>query len=294
MARQGFCLPARSEEHRGVSRAWTLGAGLLAGWLLGRAFPSAGRWRSPGLIRSGRGRLGLDEQLRACEERLQNLASQVLLAEERERRALAVRLHDDVGQSLVVAKMRLDALPASPAAEQVREVRDEVCQLIDEALGQARSLTCDLSPPILYEVGLAAALQWLAAQCQRRHGLRLEVDAHLPPGSVDEEIRILLFQVARELVMNVVKHARASAVAVALSRHGARVRVRVEDDGVGFCLEEVDLLRADEMKFGLFSIRERVAHYGGSFDLRSRPGEGTRVEVEVPLWVGTAPGGGRR
>lgn len=258
---------------RTVSR-WHLGVGFFTGWLLARliAIPHPTH-------RTRR----LDRELRDCEERLRNLASQVLLAEERERRALAVRLHDDVGQSLVVAKMRLDSLPPSPSAEQVWEVRDEVLQLIDEALGQARSLTCDLSPPILYEVGLTAALKWLAAQCQRRHGLSLEVNADVPPGTLGEERRILLYQVARELVMNIVKHARSTRASMTLSRHGSSVQLRVEDNGVGFCPEQVELLRDDEMKFGLFSIRERVTHYGGRFELRARPGEGTLIQIDLPI-----------
>lgn len=254
---------------------WHLGVGFLAGWLLARLNEGAAPHR----------RRRLERELRDCEERLRSLASQVLLAEERERRALAVRLHDDVGQSLVVAKMRLISLQPSPSAAQVREVRAEVLQLIDDALGQARSLTCDLSPPILYEVGLTAALQWLATQCQRRHGLSLEVNADVPPGTLGEERRILLYQVARELVMNIVKHARSTWASVTLSRHGSSVHLRVEDNGVGFCPEQVAHLRDDQMKFGLFSIRERVTHYGGRFALRAQPGEGTLVEIDLPIRV---------
>lgn len=273
MARRSFDSQVPSRRYVRAGLSWRLGIGFLLGCLVGRMATS----------RSRHGGAGADRELRECQERLRSLASQVLLAEERERRCLAVRLHDNVGQALVVAKMRLVALPASPSADQVREVRDEVLQLIDEAMGQARSLTCDLSPPILYEVGLSAALKWLAAQYERRHGLNLAVNADVPPGTLGEERRILLYQVARELIMNIVKHARSTEAGVTLSRHGSRIQLRVEDKGVGFCPEQIEHLRHDQMKFGLFSIRERVTHYGGTFQLRARPGEGTLVEIELPI-----------
>ena len=158
---------------------------------------------------------------------------------------------------------------------------DEVRRLVEQTIQYTRSLTFELSPPILYDLGFEAAVEWLAEMMQEQHGLRIEVQSDKGPKPLDDEIRVLLFQAVRELLVNVIKHAQASQVRVAIDREGADLRIKVEDNGVGLpiSLDAPPTGRG----FGLFSIRERLKHLGGHLKAESEPGQGTRVTLLVPL-----------
>ena len=222
-----------------------------------------------------------EEQLLAHQAQLQALASDLVLTEERERRYLAVELHDRIGQALAVSKIKLGGLQASAFSTELAGSLEEVRMLVDQTIQDTRSLTFDLSPPILYELGLEAAVEWLAEQMQEQHGLQIDVedDGQLKP--LDDDARVLLFRAVRELLVNVVKHARARHTEVAIQRDGDDIRIRVEDDGIGFEPLKIDThMRAG---FGLFSIEERLHLLGGSFQLESAIGHGTRVVLAAPL-----------
>ncbi|MDY6917007.1 MAG: sensor histidine kinase, partial [Chloroflexota bacterium] len=157
---------------------------------------------------------------------------------------------------------------------------DEIAGLLDRAVQDTRSLTFDLSPPILYELGLGPALEWLVERVQEEHGIRavFEDDGkHKPLG---DDARAFLFRAVRELLMNVARHAHARTVTVAVSRSNDSIRVEVTDDGVGFHVSEREWKTRG---FGLFSIRERMTDLGGDVDVQSEPEKGTRVTLTVPL-----------
>jgi signal transduction histidine kinase len=139
-----------------------------------------------------------------------------------------------------------------------------------------------LSPPILYDLGFEAAVEWLADTVREQHGILVQVskDAHHKP--MNDEIRVLLFQAVRELLFNVVKHAKAQVVKVSLDRERMNLRVQVADDGVGLGIDPKSAAAAAQ-GFGLFSIRERLKHLGGNMEVESEPGRGTRVTLTVPL-----------
>ena len=145
---------------------------------------------------------------------------------------------------------------------------------------QTRSLTLELSPPILYEIGLEAAIEWLAERTQRDHGLLATVCDDGQSKPLPEEFRAELFNAVRELLFNVVKHARAKSVGIRLSRCGDMYEIVIEDDGIGF---EANMQVATSSGFGLFSIRDRISHLGGRFQVDSAPGRGCRVTLQVPL-----------
>jgi signal transduction histidine kinase len=150
-------------------------------------------------------------------------------------------------------------------------------QQLAAAVETARSLTADLSPPMLFTSGLAAALQWLGARMLELHGLNVVVVADAGAEPQGEGSRILIFQSVRELLFNVVKHAGVDEALVVLSRiDGARIQLRVEDAGKGFVQAHVP---APSGSFGLFSIRERLTHMGGTMRIKSAPGQGTRVTL---------------
>ncbi|MHB9133627.1 MAG: CHASE4 domain-containing protein [Armatimonadota bacterium] len=219
-----------------------------------------------------------EQAIRRYQERLRALASDVALAEETERRRIAGDLHDHIGQSLVACRLMLgtlkDTLPSSEVQAQLEEVR----ALLEQAVQWTRSLTMDLSPPILHEFGLVAAIHWLAEQCQERHGLLVCVNDNgaLPPRQT--EANVMLFRVVRELLLNVVKHAQTSQATVTITTSVLEYRIVVEDDGIG-----VAPGAERQNGFGLFSIRERLHYLGGQVTIESEVSHGTRVVITMPI-----------
>jgi len=224
-----------------------------------------------------------EARIRAYQERLRSLASQLSLTEERERRRIADALHDRVGQTLALCKIKLGPLRRSASSTDLAEPLDEINQYIEEIIRDTRSLTFELSSPILYQLGLEAAVEWLTEQTQARHGISAYFENDGQPKPLDDDIRVLLFQAARELLMNVVKHAQAQSVEVSMQRVGGHVQISVEDDGVGFNVLPIGHHWSEIKGFGLFSIRERLDHLGGQLKISSQPGQGTQVTLVAPL-----------
>jgi signal transduction histidine kinase len=175
-----------------------------------------------------------DESLQ-YQSQLRSLSSQLSITEERERRRIATELHDRIGHALTNASMRLSRLrnPAVSEAD-AKRLADEVHGLIEQSIQDTQTLTFELSPPILYDLGLEAAIDRLAEQAQSQHGITVNCVDDMASKPSDESLRVLLFQAARELLFNVVKHARASRATISTSRQGEFVSVAIEDDGVGF------------------------------------------------------------
>ena len=218
-----------------------------------------------------------NQELLAHQTKLQSLAAELSTAEERERRRIATVLHDAIGHALAVAVLKLRADPDIATPEQ-----QHACELIEQAIQHTRSLTLQLSPPILYELGLGPAIEWLAEQFEKQHRLRIPVDDRLDEDVIDEEVRVLIFNAVRELLVNVVKHARAESASVAVTGDAGRILVTVSDDGVGF---DPQAPYSPAGAFGLFNIRERLGHVGGSFSIESSPGRGCTVRLDAPLEV---------
>ncbi len=217
-------------------------------------------------------------------EQLKSLASQLSLTEERERYRLATVLHDQVGQSLVFSKLKLDEIHKSVSGQELAKTVEEICGHIAQVIEDTRTLTFDLSSPILYELGFEAAVaEWLTDEIEQKHGIETVFENDRQPKPLDDNIRTVLFRNVRELLVNVVKHAQAHNVKVCVHRVDGNIRVSVEDDGVGFDPVDVTSHAAKRAEFGLFSIREQLAQLGGSIDMASRPGQGTRVTMTVPL-----------
>ena len=228
-------------------------------------------------------RRGAEAKLVDYQERLRSLASQITLAKERERRRIAVLLHDQIGQKLAVTYIKLGQVSGlSPQA--LEAAVGEIRQVVKHAIQDAKSLTFQISSPILYELGLEAAVEWLTEELQSQHGTVAYFDDDLQPKPLEEDLRVLLYQAVSELLLNVVKHARARHVQVSIWREGETLRLGVYDDGVGFDTAAIrKRWGRREGGFGLFSIRERLRSYGGGLEVESRPGFGTQVVMTVPL-----------
>jgi len=217
--------------------------------------------------------------LTESQRRLRALTSELNLTEQRERRRLAGELHDYLAQLLVVGRMKIGQALQRIGQGEPREQLVEADQVLDESLTYTRSLVAQLAPPVLQQFGLSAALSWLGEEF-RRHGLSVAVQAppEAPPLSADQAG--LLFQSARELLMNVVKHAKTEAAFVALHCDDRHLILTVQDKGAGF--DQV-LEQEAKDKLGLFSVRERMHALGGSFTLDSSPGAGTLATFTLPL-----------
>jgi signal transduction histidine kinase len=245
-----------------------------------------------GLLEDITERKRAEEQLKAYQKRLRSLASQLALAEERARRRAAIALHDDVGQTLALARLKLAELAdASPRKEFAARVL-AVHEMIAQALKRARSLTFELSPPVLYELGFDDAIGWLIEEFQRQHPIRWEFRGARLSRPLANDIRVTLFQGVRELLVNILKHAGAKTVRVRLEYRSGEARVHVQDDGVGFAADELRTNPKALAGFGLFSVRERLESLGGRLEIDSRPGGGTRVTLAAPLTSRDVPSTG--
>jgi PAS domain S-box-containing protein len=222
-----------------------------------------------------------EEKIHEYQERLQRMAFDAAVAEERERRRIAVDLHDQIGQSLALARMKLESTRyAIPGAS--RHVLEEAAELLSQSIAHVRTLTFDLSPPILYDLGLREALSWLVEDIETRWGITVQLDADPGPVPLDEAPAALVFRAVRELLMNVFKHARSRAASVTLLRRDDYVEIDVQDQGIGFDVEDTTA-RHSGRGFGLFSVREQIGRLGGRVEITSGPGRGTSVVLRVPL-----------
>jgi PAS domain S-box-containing protein len=225
-----------------------------------------------------------EEKVKADRAQLKSLASQLTLAEERERRRLAIELHDRISQSLVISKIKLEALRKCGYGEKLDKAIEEVCNSIGQTIQHTRTLTFDLGSPVLYELGFEMAVsEWLTSQIQGKHGLAVEFEDDGRPKPLEDDVRILLFRDVRELLINVVKHANAHKVKVSIRKLGKQICVTVEDDGAGFDPAETISMAAKRGEFGLFSIRERLEDLGGHLQIDSTPGRGCKVTMTAPL-----------
>jgi PAS domain S-box-containing protein len=226
-------------------------------------------------------------ELRQYQGRLKALASQLTLAEENERRSIAADLHDHVGHALALARMQLNGvLEAQSEVERKMLVKD-ISHILLKSLQDTRSLIFELSSPTLNEIGLSAAiLEWLEERIEKRYGLKTafvdDIDEKLRK-TLDDSMRAVLFRNVRELLTNVIKHAKAGNVSVHLKSENRWVNVIVEDDGVGFDPQASPPEGEEKGGYGLFSIRERMADMGGSFDIQSEPGKGCRAVLMAPV-----------
>lgn len=222
-------------------------------------------------------------EISAYQQKLRSLASELALTEERERRRLAADLHDHIGQILALAQIKLGALRQESDSTDAQSTVGEIREYISQAIRYTRSLTFELGLPVLYDLGLEAAVEWLAEQFQEQHHLEINVTRDGQPKPLSEAASLLVFRVLRELLGNVVKHAQASRVDISVIRQNDFLNLEVRDNGIGFEAGEVTAKWGRSAGYGLFSIRERLNHLGGFLEVTSRPKQGTSATIMVPL-----------
>ncbi len=226
---------------------------------------------------------GIEEQASA----LRRLASELSLAEVRERRRIAEDLHDHLAQYLALIRMKLSNFQGNTMFCGYEQDLIEIQQLLDTAINYTRHLTMAISPPMLYQLGLVPALEWLAEEYSRRHRLNITVTARQRMIDIDEDLRGIIYRSVRELLLNAVKHAEAKNVGITIVADDDRLELTIADDGKGFDPSGINSAR--EKGFGLFSIHERLKYLGGDLQVQSRPGAGTTILFRCPVRRETLP-----
>jgi two-component system, chemotaxis family, sensor kinase Cph1 len=219
-------------------------------------------------------------------DQLRALVADLEATEDRQRRQIARDLHDDLGQTLAAARIRLTTL-CDDSRDDVRTRANEVSTLIDRASGAIRSLASQLAPDVLHELGLIPALEWLAEDMERTFGLKVNMvdDGH--PKPLAQETRSILYRAVRELLINVSRHAQTDSATMESECQDDLIVIRVSDSGIGF--DAATVLAESRGGLGLISLQGRLAMIGGSAKVHSTPGAGSHSVLTAPLARADAP-----
>ncbi|MFA7280470.1 MAG: PAS domain S-box protein [Sterolibacterium sp.] len=229
--------------------------------------------------------IDLEQKVRQRTAQLRTLSKRLTMAEDKERRNLSQDLHDDLGQILAMVKLKLtslELLSAEDSRETLQTQVKELEALVDQANRSVRSLSLQLSPPVLHQLGLVPALEWLAEELQRAHDLNINVSDDGQPKPLGQASSNALFRAVRELLLNVYKHAKIDRADLDISVVDDRLLLSVSDRGVGFDVTKAVTPTAAG-GYGLFSVRERIGYIGGEMHIDSSPGDGTVVVLSLPL-----------
>lgn len=223
------------------------------------------------------------EKLRISQKQLRALAAELSISEERERRKIAGELHDRIGPSLSLVKIKLGELREDSFSTESDQIISHIEQLISQTIQDTRTLIFEISPPILQELGFTAAVNWLAEKISKEHNINVVVESKNKIASAMNDINIILYRAVRELLINIVKHSKARKATILIRRENNHLYLKIDDDGIGFKGTkrggEGDYLKG----FGLFNIKESIIHHGGVFNIDSKPDFGTYAEIKVPL-----------
>lgn len=222
-------------------------------------------------------------RLKAFRNKLRKLLAKTTKQEEQHRRAIAANLHDTIGQALAAMKMKLLSLHGEAIFYGLEEEIDEIRTLLERTIKSTRSLTSEISSPIIYELELSASIPWLVEKFSDKHHIPVAFTTAGDMTKISEQIRLTVFRSCRELLNNVVRHARASKISVTLIRDRDRLFLKVEDNGSGFSVNEWKRKVLHEDSFGLFNVREQILELGGTLDIESEPGKGTVIIATMSL-----------
>jgi PAS domain S-box-containing protein len=252
-------------------------------WLSWSSFPYPDHQLIFSVVRDVTEQKEAETKVMDYQDRLRSLSNQLALVEDRQRQQLATAIHDGLAQQLFGVRAQVTLLKYPDKLSDYEAVVQETLDILDETMKEARNLSFELFPPVLHEVGLEAALTWLAHQFNLRTGLPCSVTVEGEGEELPEDLRAMAYQSVRELLNNVYKHAEATEVNISLNHVPDYLTVLVDDNGVGFDISPDQAPRiSEETGFGLFSIRERLRSVGGRMLVDSRPGKGCRVFLSIP------------
>jgi signal transduction histidine kinase len=239
-----------------------------------------GKWE---LLKDGERKLA-ERKLLAYQWQLKSLASELALVDEKEKHRIAVEMREKATQTLIASKVKLETLSKSMSSEEFRNTVDEVRQLLSATTRDLQSLSLEINSPTLYELGFENGVACLLEeQIDGKNAIKskFEDDGQVKP--LSDDVKILLFRSVRDLLSNVIKHSHAQNVKVSIRKVGNQIKVRIEDDGVGFNPSEIAQRKGNQHGSGHFSIGVRLRELGGYLEIDSKPEQGCRVTMTAPL-----------
>lgn len=210
-------------------------------------------------------------------------ASQIINAQEQERKRIARELHDETSQVLTSLLISLAVLEESITTQEARDRIGETRQLAHRTLRAVRNMSIDLRPSALDDLGLLPALRWYVKEYQQKFHIEVDLQANGFKGRLPSEMETVLYRIVQESLTNIAKHAQAHTVSIVLREDGEAVYATIVDDGIGFDLEQLQRTPNQERGLGLAGMHERALLLNGSLNIESRPGHGTRIAVRIPL-----------
>ena len=222
-----------------------------------------------------------EEVLRTSGQQLREFAARLESVREEERKRVAREINDELGQALTILKLdlswMLSKMPRSQR-EQRKKMKSVVAQ-VDETIERVRKIASDLRPSILDDLGLIAAIEWQLAECQKRTGIKGRLHSNIEKTNFDPDRSAAIFRVVQEALTNVVRHAKASTVRVNLKSEDEILKIFIADNGRGITEVEIKDLKS----LGIVGMKERIVRVGGAFNIQSRRGHGTRIEISIPV-----------
>ena len=228
-----------------------------------------------------------EQEILDYQKRLKAMTSQITLSEEKERRRFAEYLHDEIGQYLFASQMHLKLLKDALTTTEHVKTLDKVLHNIEQMIDKSRFLTFEMSSPVLYELGLEKALEWLAENIHEQYNIVVSIEDDKQEKPLDDDIKFFLYRAVRELLTNVIKYAQTKKAIVSLRKDNATIRICVEDNGVGFNSSPEYSYDYTNKGFGLFHIKERLEQFGGQLEIESQPNRGTHITLVAPLRTST-------
>lgn len=223
------------------------------------------------------------EQVNSGRERLLFLSQQLMEVQENERRHIARELHDEIGQALTAVKVNLQTISRLSGTAELIPHMEESIGLIDRTIQQVRNLSLDLRPSLLDDLGVVSTLRWYIDRQAQRAGLDAHFNANLSEERLPAEIETACFRIVQEALTNVVRHANANKVSVAILQFDNELEVVIRDDGIGFDVDKVKVRSAGDTTLGLLGMKERVELVGGQIEIRSSQAYGTEICAHFPL-----------
>jgi PAS domain S-box-containing protein len=222
------------------------------------------------------------EKINEYQKKLKNLYFELTIAEEKERRKIAEYLHDGLGQTISIASIKLSSIARGELSPAVKKTIEESAELLRNAINESRTLVYDLSPPILYELGLIAAIKWKLDQIEKKFSVITDFRFEENSITLETDIKILIFRMICELLNNAIKHAHADLITVEIVNNSQNIVISVIDNGKGFDLSR-GITLSELSGFGLFIINERLDALQGSMQIDSEPSKGSKITIIVPI-----------
>jgi signal transduction histidine kinase len=226
----------------------------------------------------------VEEQIKDNQDNLRSLTSRLSSKEEGERKHIAECIHDSIIQPLIFLDVKIKSLLMTTKNNEMIESFEQMRRILTDLIEKSRTVTFDLSYPILYELGLAAGIEeWLQTEIRDKHDMTVSFRTDIETRDLDQNLVTFLFKSVKELLINVVKHAKANNVSVFLAREQNSIMLCVEDDGCGFGHDSHKTKSGKMSGFGLFNIHEKMVYLGGNFRVQSKPGVGSKIVLTIPL-----------